>query len=102
MRERPQGCGQEPGRLRGQGEPQQRLGSQRELLEHDVEGAGLAAVAPEGVIDVEGRGAEALRHRRHHGGRGKVKGRGSLPREPRAWPQKKPGPRREGSGGLGG
>ena len=31
-----------------------------ELLDHDVEGAGLAAMAPEHALDVERRGAEAL------------------------------------------
>ena len=36
-----------------------------ELLHHGVEGASLAAMAPEHVLDVEGRGGEALGHRRH-------------------------------------
>ncbi len=42
------------------GEAQQRLGREAELLDHHVEGAALAAVAPEHALDVERRGAEAL------------------------------------------
>ena len=42
---------------------------QAELLHHDVEGAELAAVAPEHPLDVEGRRVEAVGHRRYLGGR---------------------------------
>ena len=38
--------------------------SQAELLDHHVEGAELAAVAPEHALDVEGRGVETLGDRR--------------------------------------
>ena len=41
----------------------ERLGREPELLDHHVEGAALAAMAPEHALDVERRGAEALGHR---------------------------------------
>ena len=53
----------EPGRVgaaHDRREAQQRLGAEAELLDHDVEGAALAAVAPEHALDVEGRRREAL------------------------------------------
>ena len=55
----------QPGRVgaaHDRGQPQERLGRQAELLDHDVEGAELAAVAPEDALalDVERRRAEAV------------------------------------------
>ena len=48
---------------------QQRLGGESQLLDHDIERARLAAMAPEHVLDVERRGVESLRHGRDLGGR---------------------------------
>ena len=82
--------GEQPGRLRrevGTGrvgaaddgrEPEERLGGEAELLDHGVEGAGLAAVAPEHALDVEGRGAEALGDRRHLRRRDEEEHRGGI------------------------
>src|SRR6478736_3455808 len=52
-------------------QPVERLGVQTELLDHHVEGAKLAVMAPEYAFafDVERHGIEALRDRRHFGGR---------------------------------
>ena len=43
------------------GKPQQGRGCEPELLDHHVEGAFFAAMAPVDALDVEGRSAEALR-----------------------------------------
>ena len=76
MRDRPERRREQPGGFGREVEPsrvgsphdrrqaQQRLGGEAELLDHRVEGAGLAAVAPEHVLDVEGRGIEPLGHGR--------------------------------------
>ena len=58
-------------RRRGRCVARRSSGSVREpeLLDHDVEGAGLAAVAPEHVLDVERRRAEPLRDGRDLGRR---------------------------------
>ena len=42
------------------GETQQRLGRQPERLDHDVEGAELAAMAPDHALDIERRGIEPV------------------------------------------
>ena len=49
--------------------------AEAEFLDHDVEGAELAAMAPEHVFDVEGRGVEALADRDHLGRRDEQKHR---------------------------
>src|SRR5262245_36916787 len=63
-------CGQQTGRLRGElqpsrigaahdgRQPPQRLGFKPEFLEHGIERAGGAAVAPEYTVDVKRRGVE--------------------------------------------
>ena len=43
----------------------ERFGSKPQFVEHRVERAELAAVAPENPFDVEGRAVEALRDRLH-------------------------------------
>src|SRR5258708_38697327 len=40
---------------------EQRLGCKAELFHHDIEGAGIPAVAPEYAFDVEGCGGKPLR-----------------------------------------
>jgi hypothetical protein len=50
-------------------EPVQRWCRQAELLHRDVEGAELAPVAPEQILDVEGRGFESLGDHADFGGR---------------------------------
>src|SRR5262249_56382322 len=45
-------------------ELQQRVGLEADLLDHGVEGAGIAAVAPEHSFDVEGCGVEPRRNGR--------------------------------------
>ena len=74
MRDRPSEAASRPRRFRreieapGVGgadhrrEPLQRRRRKTELLDHHVEGAEFAAMAPEHVFDVEGRGVEALGH----------------------------------------
>ena len=62
----------EPGGIGGADhrcKPQQGRRGEAEFLDHHVEGAELAAVAPEHVLDVEGRGVEALADRDHLGRR---------------------------------
>jgi hypothetical protein len=43
---------------------EQGLRAQAKLLDHDVEGAPIAAMAPEDILDIEGRRAEAFADRR--------------------------------------
>ena len=50
-------------------QPHQRRRRQAEFLDHHVEGAAFAAMAPEHVLDVEGRGVESLADRQHLGRR---------------------------------
>src|SRR5438046_2964041 len=47
--------------------PSLTVGVQSELLDHGVEGAALASVAPEHAINVEGRRPEPVRHGGHFG-----------------------------------
>ena len=81
MRDRPSEAASRPGASGARSRPcrvgaahdrrqaQQRLGGEAQLLDHGVEGAGLAAMAPEHVLDVERRGVEPLRHGRDLGRR---------------------------------
>ena len=66
------------GRANHGGEPLQRRRRQTELLHHDVEGAELAAMAPEHVLDVERRGVETLGDGSDFGGRHEQKDRGRI------------------------
>src|SRR5260370_10669935 len=69
-------------------QPQQRLRRQAELLDHHVEGAEFAAMAPEHVFDIEANGIEAFADRDDLGGGGEKKNAisiGATPDPP--WPR---------------
>src|SRR5262249_19748643 len=77
----PERCRQQAGRLRRQlelpgigathddGETRKRIRTEREFLDHHVEGAPVAAVVPECTPDIEGCCLELFGHGRHLGWR---------------------------------
>jgi hypothetical protein len=52
-------------RCRHLGQAQQRLGSQAEFIDHEIEGAFFAAMAPEHAVKIEWRGIVSCGHVRH-------------------------------------